>query len=298
MRVVAHTVRRWIWSRLSSYLFVAPAFLVIGCLIAYPFYLAISLSLSAALVGQPMRFIGLANYAQILQSQIFRQTLQNALIYTFAAVILKSVLGMGLALLLNQPIRGRKLFRGALLLPWVIPDALSTLGWIWMFDPIYSVLNWLLRALGLLPKGIPWLSDPAWAMASIVLVNLWRGLPFFAITFLAGLIAIPTDLYQAARVDGAGRVRIFWSITLPLLKPLLLIVLLFSTISTVSDFNIVYILTKGGPMNMTHVLPTLAFQVGLSGGNLGQGAAISLFLFPVLAVVVYFQLRAIQGATA
>jgi multiple sugar transport system permease protein len=290
----AIALKRIRWPQLSGYLFVAPALLIILCLIAYPFVLAITLSLSNALVGQPMRFVGLWNFAHLLRSSIFLQTLQNALVYTFSAVVLKCVFGMGLALLLNARIKYPKLFRGAILLPWVIPDSLSTLGWVWMFDPLYSVLNWMLRNLGLLQKGIPWLSNPYWAMGSIVLVNLWRGLPFFAITFLAGLVSIPPDVYQAGRVDGAGRVRLFFSITLPLLRPLILIVLLYSTISTVSDFNIVYILTKGGPMNMTHVLPTLAFQVGLSGGNLGQGAAISLFLFPVLAVVVYFQLRAIQ----
>lgn len=295
--MTAHVMRisRFATTQLSGYLFVAPALLIITCLIAYPFGLALYLSLSHALIGQPARFVGLQNFGYLLQSNIFRQTLQNAFVYTFAAVLLKSVFGMGLALLLNTKIKYRKFFRGAILLPWVIPDALSTLGWVWMFDPLYSVLNWVLKSLGIINKGIPWLSNPSWAMASIVLVNLWRGLPFFAITLLAGLVSIPTEVSQAARVDGAGRLRIFFSITLPLLRPLLLIVLLFSTISTISDFNIVYILTKGGPMNMTHVLPTLAFQIGLAGGNLGQGAAISLFLFPVLVVVVYFQLKAIQG---
>jgi len=288
-------VKRLIRKHLSSYFFITPALLVIFCLIGYPFLLSIYLSLCEAMVGQPLRFAGFENFRYLLRSDIFLQTLKNSLVYTFSAVVLKVVFGLGLALLLNSGIRFQKFFRGAILLPWVIPDTLSTLGWVWMFDPLYSVINWVLTHLGLVQKGIPWLSNPYWAMASIVLVNVWRGLPFFAITFFAGLVSVPRELYQAAKVDGAGRFRIFFYITLPLLKPLLLIVILFSTISTISDFNIVYILTKGGPMNMTHVLSTLAFRVGLAGGNLGQGAAISLFLFPVMAVVVYFQLRVIQG---
>jgi len=287
--------RRLAPNLLTGYLFISPALLIIVFLIAYPFFLAIYLSLSAALVGQPLRFAGLDNFRLLLKSAIFRQALQNAIVYTFSAVILKLAFGMGLALLLNSGIRFQKFFRGAILLPWVIPDALSTLGWVWMLDPLYSVINWVLRHLGLVSQGIPWLSHPQMALASIILVNLWRGLPFFAITLLAGLVAIPQDILQAAQVDGAGRFRVFFHVTLPLLRPLILIVTLFSTISTISDFNIVYVLTKGGPMNSTHVFPTLAFQIGLSGGNLGQGAAISLFLFPVLAVVVYLQLRVIQG---
>jgi multiple sugar transport system permease protein len=290
-----HPLKKFFRKHLSCYFFITPALLIIFCLIAYPFILSISLSLNAAMVGQPFHFAGFDNFRYLLKSDIFLQTLKNSLIYTFSAVILKMVFGIVLALLLNAGIKFQKCFRGAILLPWVIPDTLSTLGWVWMFDPLYSVFNWILKHVGFIEKGIPWLSHPYWAMASVVLVNLWRGLPFFAITLLAGLVSVPKDIYQAARVDGAGRFRIFFYITLPLLKPLILIVILFSTISTISDFNIVYILTKGGPMNMTHVLSTLAFRVGLAGGNLGQGAAISLFLFPVMAIVVYFQLRVIQG---
>lgn len=287
----------WYHRDTSGYLFVLPALLVIGCLVAYPFCMAIYLSLTNALVGTEGSFIGLKNYTDLMQNEIFRQTLKNSLIYTFFAVLLKIVLGIGLALLLNQSIRGRKLFRGAILLPWIIPNTLSTLGWLWMFDPLFSVFNWVLKHLGLIQTNVSWLSNPYWAMFSIIMVNVWRGLPFFAITMLAGLVSIPQELYKAAHTDGAGAVRCFLHITLPLLKPLILIVVLFSTIFTISDFNIVYILTRGGPLNMTHLLSTLSFQVGLSGGKLGQGAAISLFMFPVLCVVVYFQLKTIRGGS-
>jgi len=284
----------WYRSGASGYLFVLPALLVIFCLVAYPFYVAIYLSLTNAGVGSAGKFIGVRNYILLLQNEAFLQTLQNSLIYTFCAVILKIILGMGLALLLNQSIRYKKFFRGAILLPWVIPNTLSTLGWLWMFDPLFSVFNWILKHAGLIEMDVPWLSNPYWAMFAIIMVNVWRGLPFFAITLLAGLVSIPQELFKAAHIDGAGALKCFVHITLPLLRPLILIVILFSTIFTISDFNIVYILTRGGPMNMTHLLSTLSFQVGLSGGRLGQGAAISLFMFPVLCIVVYFQLKTIR----
>ncbi|MBW1711798.1 MAG: sugar ABC transporter permease [Deltaproteobacteria bacterium] len=284
--------------QLSGYLFITPALGIIVFLVAYPFLMAIFLSLSDSSVAHRGDFIGLENYIQLWHNETFRQTLQNSIVYTVCSVGAKTVLGLGLALVLNQRIAFSRLFRGAILLPWVIPSTLSTLGWLWMFDPTFSVFNWLLVKLGLAAKGLPWLSDPYMAMASIIVVNTWRGLPFFAITILAGLVSVPPDLYKAAKIDGAGPIRTFWLITLPLIKPLLLIVILFSTIMTISDFNIVYVLTKGGPMNMTHLLSTLSYQVGLSGGRLGQGAAVSLFMFPVLATVVYFQLKTIRaGAT-
>lgn len=288
----------WHRHNAAGYAFILPALLVILCLVAYPFVMAIYLSLTDAWVGADGRFIGLSNYRNLLGNDIFLQTLKNSLIFTFCAVTLKTVLGMILAMLLHAKIRFQRIFRGAILLPWVIPNTMSTLGWLWMFDPLFSVLNWMLKRLGLIHTNVSWLSDPFWAMVSIITVNVWRGLPFFAITLLAGLVSIPRELYKAAHIDGAGAMRCFFRITLPLLKPLLLIVILFSTISTISDFNIVYILTRGGPMNQTHLLATLSFQTGLAGGRLGLGAAVSLFLFPVLCVVVYFQLKAIRaGAT-
>jgi multiple sugar transport system permease protein len=188
--------------------------------------------------------------------------------------------------------RFKKIFRAAVLLPWVVPTALSVLAWWWMLDPDYSVVNWTLERLGIGSKM--WLSDANLAMLSVIIVNTWRGLPFFAIAILAGLVAIPTELYEAAETDGAGRFARYWYITLPLLRPVLAIVILFSTIFTFADFNIVYVLTRGGPMNMTHLFATLSFGVGLGGGNIGQGAAISLFLFPILVVVVFIMLRFIR----
>ena len=276
-------------------LFVSPAFILILLLVAYPFCMAVYFSLSDAFIGRPSHWIGFRNFVNLWQSDAFRQTFQNAFVFTGAAVAFKLVLGIALALLLQQQLWFKRMIRGAVLLPWVIPTALSTLGWWWMFNSLYSVVNWSGIALGLMdPPGPNWLGQRYYAMTAVVVVNIWRGLPFFAITILAGLVSIPKELYEAAQADGAGPVRRFWFVTLPLLKPVLAIVVLFSTIITFSDFNIVYVLTHGGPINSTHLFATLARQVGLESGQIGQGAAISLYLFPVLAFVVYAQLKFVR----
>jgi multiple sugar transport system permease protein len=274
---------------------VTPALLLILLLVAYPFAVALYLALSDAFIGRPSHFIGLRNFVRLWESDAFRQTFQNAFVFTGAAVALKLVLGITLALLLNQQLWFKRLIRGAVLLPWVIPTALSTLGWWWMFDSLYSVVNWTGIAVGVLePPGPNWLGQKYHAMAAVITVNVWRGLPFFAITILAGLVSIPQELYEAAEADGAGPWARFWRLTLPLLKPVLAVVVLFSTIFTFSDFNIVYVLTHGGPINSTHLFATLARQIGLETGRIGQGAAISLYLFPVLVFVVWAQLRFVR----
>lgn len=279
-----------------AYAFIAPAFFLLAVLVAYPFVLSVWLSLSDARVGSDGNFIGLDNFRQLLSSSIFLQTLQNTIVFTVAAMTLKTVFGMGLALLLFRVVRFKRLIRGAVLLPFIVPTALSTLAWWWMFEPLYSVVNWTLKGLRVIERDIPWLPDPYLAMFTVVLVNVWRGLPFFAITLLAGLVAIPRELYEAAEVDGAGPIQRFRLITLPLVMPVLAVVILFSTIFTVSDFNIVYVLTRGGPMNMTHLFATYSFALGLQGGQIGQGAAISLFLFPFLLAIVLIQLRFVRKA--
>lgn len=284
------------WQReaVFGYLLILPAMVLIILLVVYPFFNAIQLSMSDALIGRETNFIGLSNYLNLFKSGIFLQTLQNSILFTVAAVAVKAIAGTVLALLLNENVRFKKFFRGAILLPWVIPTALSTLAWWWMFDSLYSVINWTLVYLGIVKTGLQWLSKPYLAMISVILVNIWRGLPFFAITILAGLVSIPKELYEAAETDGAGPWTKFRHITLPMIKPVLGIVILFSTIFTLSDFNIVFILTRGGPMNMTHLFGTLSYTMGIVGGKIGEGAAIALFLFPFLLAVVYLQLRMIH----
>jgi multiple sugar transport system permease protein len=275
--------------------FVTPALLLILLLVAYPFAMALYFALSNAQIGRPSHFIGIRNFVGLWQSDSFRQTFQNAFVFTGIAVGFKVVLGVTLALLLNETLWFKRLLRGAVLLPWVIPTALSTLGWWWMFNSLYSVVNWTGINAGIMDAPGPnWLGQRYYAMAAVVVVNIWRGLPFFAITILAGLVSIPKELYEAAEADGAGPAARFWNITLPLLKPVLAVVVLFSTIFTFSDFNIVYVLTHGGPINSTHLFATLSRQIGLESGQIGQGAAISLYLFPVLVFVVFVQLRFVR----
>jgi multiple sugar transport system permease protein len=280
--------------QVMGYTLIAPAFVLLAVLVAWPFFMALYFSLTDSWVGRPGSFIGLRNFWYLLHDAIFLQTLRNSFEFTFFAVILKTVLGMALALLLFRTVRFKKWVRGAVLLPWVIPTALSTLGWWWMFDSLYSVINWTLVNLGILEVGPNWLGTPHLAKTAVITVNVWRGIPFFAITILAGLVSIPSELYEAAKTDGAGAGAQFWYITLPMLKPVLAIVVLFSTIFTFSDFNIVYVLTRGGPINTTHLFATLANQIGLQSGKIGEGAAVSLFMFPILVMVVYFQLRFIR----
>ena len=281
----------------TGYSFVAPALLLMVGLIGFPFGLALWFSVTETWVGRPGPFVGLANFIRLAQNGTFQQTLVNSLVYTVSAVLLKSVFGFALALLLLRITRFRRLIRGAILLPFVIPTALSTLAWWWMFEPTYSVFNWTGRALGMLRSDIPWLSDPTLAKVAIITVNAWRGLPFFAVTILAGLVAIPQQYYEAAETDGASGWQRFRHLTVPLVKPVLGIVVLFSTILTLADFNIVYLMTRGGPMNSTHLFSTLAHQAGMTSGRLSEGAAISLFLFPMLVVIVIVQLQLIRQQT-
>jgi multiple sugar transport system permease protein len=285
----------WEQEHIFGYGLILPALLLIVCLVAYPFGMAIYFSLSDYWVGSPGTFVGFDNFREVFRNEVFHRTVYNSFVFTFIAVLFKTLLGVWLAMLLFRTVRFKRLIRGAVLLPWVIPTALSTLAWWWMFDSLYSVVNWTAIHLGLMDAPGPnWLGQTSYAMAAVIAVNVWRGLPFFAIIVLAGLVSIPREYYEAAEVDGAGSWRRFCHVTLPLLKPVLAVVILFSTIFTFSDFAIVPVLTRGGPVNTTHLFATLAYQVGLTGGNLGQGAAISLFLFPVLAAFVFIQLRYIR----
>src|SRR5258707_9425594 len=281
--------------RVLGPLFITPALILILLLVAYPFCVAVYFSVSNSFIGRPSHFIGLTNFIRLWDADAFRQTFQNAFVFTGISVAFKLVLGISLALLLNQQLWFNRMIRGAVLLPWVIPTALSTLGWWWMFNSLYSVVNWTGIAMGLLdPPGPNWLGQKYYAMAAVVLVNIWRGLPFFAITILAGLVAIPKDLYEAAQADGAGPWARFCYVTLPMLKGVLAIVILFSTIFTFSEFNIVYVLTHGGPINSTHLFATLSRMLVIDVGRLGEGAAVSLYLFPLLVFVVWAQLRFVR----
>jgi multiple sugar transport system permease protein len=277
--------------RLLAVLLLAPTVILLGLFIAYPFVMGVWLSLSSTSVGNPGAFVGLANFAKAWNDSIFRTAFWNTSVYTFWATIFKLVLGMWLALLLNRHFRGKRLVRASMLLPFIVPTVLSTFAWRWMFDPTFSVLNWVLYQAGFITVKLPFLSDGTWALSCAILVNTWRGMPFFAITLLAGLQTVNPDLHEAASLDGANGWQRFWHVTLPLLKPVTIVVVVFSVIQTFSDFQLIYVLTGGGPANSTHLLATYAYQVGVATGLLGEGAAISLFMLPVLFVVVWIQLR-------
>jgi multiple sugar transport system permease protein len=268
----------------------APTLLILTLFIAYPFLLGIWLAVSDKVVGRPGNFIGLENFRVNLNDTIFLRAFQNTFVYTFIATILKLTLGMLAALLLNHHFRFKRIVRASMLLPWIVPTVLSTLAWQWMFDATFSVFNWVLMNVGLISKRILWLGDGTLAMGCLIAVNVWRGTPFFAITLLAGLQTVNPDLHEAAEIDGANAWQRFWRVTLPLIKPIMLVVVLFSMIATFADFQLIYVLTRGGPYSSTHVFGTYAYELAMRAAKLGQGASISLFLFPFLLVVIVFQL--------
>ena len=267
-----------------------PTLVLLTLFIAYPFVVGVWLSLSNSTVGEPGVFVGLKNFDKIWHDSIFRTAALNTFVYTGITTVFKLALGLWLALLLNRHFRGKAWIRAFILLPFIIPTVLSTLAWKWMFDPTFSVLNWLFWKVSIINTRIGWLSDPDLAMGCVIAVNVWRGVPFYAISLLAGLQTISPDLHEAAAIDGANRWERFWHVTWPLLLPVTMVVVLFSVIQTFADFQLVYVLTGGGPANATHLFATYAYQIGIGTGLLSEGAAISLAMFPALLLVVIFQL--------
>lgn len=272
-----------------GYWMITPAMLVILLLMIYPLLESLYISFTNQHIGSSGMFIGLANYQRLFHMGVFLQALANSGIYVSVSLTLKMLLGLFLALILNSLPKGRGFFRALILLPWVIPASMSVLVWQWMFDPTFSVFNWILTHMGL--TSVTWLGSPLWARVSVITVNVWRGVPFFAVAIGAGLVNVPAELYEAASLDGAGKVAKFARITLPLLRPVLSVVLLYSLVMTIGDFTIVHILTRGGPMQSTHLLGTLSYQIGLAGSEIGLGSAISLFILPVLMIASFFALR-------
>ena len=269
-----------------SWLMLAPGILFLLAFVAYPFFYGIFLSLQDRKVAQEGYFIGLANFAGLLRDAVFWQVSGNMFVYTGVTTVLKLSGGLGLALVLNQAFRGRNLARAFLLLPFIVPTALSTIAWMWILDPTYSVVNWVLVNTGAVKANFSWLGNATLAMVSIIVVNTWRGIPFYGITLLAGLQTISPDLYEAAAIDGASTRQRFLYVTLPVIKPVLIIVTMFSIIFTFSDFQLVYALTHGGPANATHLYATYAFDIGMAAGQLGLGAAVALSMLPPLALLI------------
>jgi multiple sugar transport system permease protein len=268
----------------------APLILIVGGLIIYPAFYSIYLSM---LNKAQTRFVGLSNFTYLLSRDAFWMVVWQSAIFALSAVFFKALIGLITAHLINNlPVKGQRKWRGMLLVPWVIPLALSSLGWWWLFDPTHSAFNFILQAMGF--EEIPWLSSPYWARFSVILVNVWYGAPFFLIMYLAALKSVPEQLYEAASIDGASAWQKFVHITLPMMRNIIAITVLFSLIVTFANFDIVQIMTAGGPRNMTHVFATYAFLLGIRSGDLPLGAATSLFMFPILAVAAIFILRGVR----
>jgi len=267
-----------------------PLILIVGCLIIYPAFYSIYLSM---LNKAQTRFIGVSNFAFLMSRDTFWMVVWQSTIFALSAVFFKALIGLITAHLVNNlPAKGQRKWRGMLLVPWVIPLALSTLGWWWMFDPTNSAFNYTLKSMGF--DWIPWLSDPYWARFSVILVNIWAGAPFFMIMYLAALKSVPEQLYEAAAIDGATWWQRIWYVTLPMMRNIIAITALFSMIVTFANFDIVRVLTSGGPLTSTQLFATWAFKVGIESGDIPQGAAVSLFMVPILAVAATFILRDIS----
>jgi multiple sugar transport system permease protein len=285
--------------RVLAPVLLSPAVAYIVLLVGFPFLFALYLSWTDATTGNPFgRFIGLSNFALVFQDPVASRALRNTFVFTVVAQGTVMVLSNVLALALRKPFRGRGAVMFLLLLPWVAPVSLSTIGWLWILHARFSVLDWALRQVGLLPPGANmfWLGRPDLAFAAVVGVHVWRMLPFATVVLLAGHSAIPQDFLDQAEVDGANLWQKYRHVMLPLLAPVAVVALLFGTIFTFTDMTVVYVLTRGGPFDTTQVLASLAFFKGIVGGNLSVGATISLLLFPVLLVAAVFVLRAARRA--
>jgi multiple sugar transport system permease protein len=285
-------------TRLGIALF-SPALVYLVALVGLPLVLAFLYSVGDVRVGSiGYHFVGLDNFRSVLQSPTFRRAIADSFIFTIASQIIVIVCANALALALRDQFRGRGLVRFFLLLPWVAPISLGAIGWKWVLDSIYSVVNWVLSAAHLVNRFDPpmWLGQPGLAMASVILVHSWRMIPFSTVILLAGLTSIPKEIPEAAAVDGAGFWRTHFEITLPMMKPIINVAVLFGVVFTFTDMIVVYILTRGGPYDTTQVLPSLAFFTGVLGSDLSEGAAISVFLVPILVVVAALMLRVAHQA--
>jgi multiple sugar transport system permease protein len=280
-----------------GYLLLAPAALYVLLLVGAPFLFSLYLAMSDATVGDPAAsFVGLANFRAAFESDVFFVALRNSIVFTLVAAVFKGLLGTTLAFLLLQRFWGRRFVRGLVVIPFTLPISISVLGWKWMYDSQFSVINWFLSRIGAIgaygsADWPVWLGQPYLALAACIMVNVWRNFPFSAIVLLAGFTSVPDEVLDAARVDGTNFFQRFRHVVVPMITPILLIGFLFDTVFTLSDLGVVYLLTQGGPANATKTLPVLAYQIGIQAGALGRGAAIALFLFPLLLPLMILLLR-------
>ena len=274
----------------AAFLMTLPLILLIVVLVIYPAFYSLHL---ATLNKSMQRFVGLGNFQFLFTRETFWLVVEQSCIFAITAVIFKALIGFVVAHFVhNIPAKGQRKWRGMLLVPWVIPPAMSTLAWLWLFDPSYSAFNYLLAGVGV--DRIPWTGETGWARFSVILVNIWVGAPFFMIMYLASLKSVPDQLYEAAAIDGANWWQRIWYVTLPMMRNIIAITTLFSLIVTFANFDIVRILTAGGPLDRTHMFATWAFRIGIEGGDIPLGASVSLFMLPILAIAAVFILRDIN----
>ncbi|HDZ71239.1 MAG TPA: sugar ABC transporter permease [Aurantimonas coralicida] len=288
-------LRRFVQSRNGlGLLFMLPAAIFLLFFLTYPLGLGVWLGFTDTTIGRTGVFVGLENYAWLFDDPVFWLSVYNTVLYTFVASVLKFVLGLWLALILNERLPFKNFFRAIILLPWVVPTVLSALAFWWIYDSQFSIISWVLMQWGWIDTPINFLGDPNKARASVIAANVWRGIPFVAISLLAGLQTIPQSLNEAAALDGATPWQRFTKITLPLLTPIIAVVMTFSVLFTFTDFQLIYVLTRGGPVNATHLMATLSFQRAIPGGQLGEGAAIAVAMIPFLLAAILFSFFGLQ----
>jgi multiple sugar transport system permease protein len=275
-------------------LFMLPAIVLLVVFLTYPLGLGIWLGFTDTKIGREGMFVGLENYEFLWDDAVTRLALFNTLFYTFVASVLKFFLGLWLAILLNERLPFKTFFRSVILLPYIVPTALSAIAFWWLYDAQFSIISWVLVKAGWIDNYIDFLGDPWNARFSVLAANVWRGVPFVAITLLAGLQTISPSLYEAAAIDGATAWQRFRHITLPLLTPMIAVVMTFSVLFTFTDFQLIYVITRGGPLNATHLMATLSFQRAISGGALGEGAAIAISMVPFLLAAILFSYFGLQ----
>jgi multiple sugar transport system permease protein len=278
-------------------IFMLPAALLLLLFLTYPLGLGVWLGFTDAKIGRPGEWVGIDNYVYLATDSVMQLALFNTLFYTTVASVAKFVLGLWLALLLNRNIRFKSFFRAVILLPYIVPTALSAIAFWWILDSQFSIISWALVKMGVIDSYIDFLGSPWNARFSVIAANVWRGVPFVAITLLAGLQTISPSYYEASAIDGATRWQQFRHITLPLLTPIIAVVMTFSVLFTFTDFQLIYVITRGGPLNATHLMATLAFQRAINGGALGEGAAIAIAMVPFLLAAIMFSYFGLQRRT-
>ena len=274
--------------------FMLPTAVLLLLFLTYPLGLGIWLGFTDAKIGRAGEWVGLENYIYLSGDSVAQLALFNTLFYTFIASVLKFALGLWLALLLNKNLPFKAFFRSVVLLPWIVPTALSALAFWWIYDAQFSIISWVLVKMGIIDTYINFLGDPWMARLSTIIANVWRGIPFVAITLLAGLQTISPALYEAASIDGVTPWQQFRFVTLPLLTPIIAVVMTFSVLFTFTDFQLIYVLTRGGPLNATHLMTTLSFQRAIPGGSLGEGAALAIMMVPFLLAAIMFSYFGLQ----